>query len=146
MKELFKPFPLAPLVSVGNMGTIIKPNGKPAKLSKHSLGYLQCSATIGGKVKVLKAHRVIALTWVDNPLNKPTVNHIDGIKTNIAAYNLEWATMKEQHDHAVRLGLKDNNHIAGKNKGNKHTEETKAIMSNLKKGKHRLGRSGLWVD
>lgn len=146
MKELFKPFPLAPLVSVGNMGTIIKPNGQLAKLSKHSLGYLQCSIMINGIVKVFKAHRVIALTWVDNPLNKPTVNHIDGIKTNIAACNLEWATMKEQHDHAVKLGLKDNNQIAGKNKGNKHTEEAKGIMRSLKKGKHRLGKGGLWVD
>ena len=91
--ELFKRFPLAQGVKVGNMGTIIKPCGKPARQSNHNLGYLAVGIKIDGKIKTFKAHRVIALTWCDNPDNKPTVNHINGIKTDNRAVNLEWMTL-----------------------------------------------------
>ena len=41
-------------------------------------------------------HRVIALTFIPNPENKPEVNHIDGNKQNNAASNLEWVTRKRK--------------------------------------------------
>ena len=140
--EQFKPFPLNDAVLVGNLGTIIKPNGKLAKLSKHSLGYLSVGITVNGVIKVMKAHRVIALTWVDNPHNKPTVNHEDGVKTNIAADNLTWMTMKEQHEHAHRIGLHDNRTYS---KGYKHTDEARERMSKAKSGRKRAGHRGKWL-
>ena len=45
---------------------------------------------------------------MENPNNKPEVNHIDGIKTNNHYTNLEWNTRNEQMAHAYRLGLKSN--------------------------------------
>lgn len=53
------------------------------------------------------AHRIIASAFIDNPDNKPFVNHIDGNKSNNYIYNLEWATRSENAQHAMNiLGVK----------------------------------------
>lgn len=50
-------------------------------------------------------HRLIALTWIPNPENKETINHIDGNKLNNKVNNLEWNTIEENRLHAIRTGL-----------------------------------------
>ena len=54
----------------------------------------------------LRINRLVALAFIPNPENKPTVNHIDGDKHNNNITNLEWATLTEQQQHAYKLGLK----------------------------------------
>lgn len=49
------------------------------------------------------AHVMIAKTFIPNPENKQTVNHIDGDIYNNSIDNLEWATREEQTKHAVSL-------------------------------------------
>lgn len=51
-------------------------------------------------------HRLVAETFIPNPDNKETVNHIDGNKQNNCVDNLEWATRHEQLVHAYKLNLK----------------------------------------
>lgn len=53
-----------------------------------------------------KVHRLIAITFLPNPDNKETVNHIDGDKKNNTKSNLEWATRSENMLHAFATGLK----------------------------------------
>jgi hypothetical protein len=52
-----------------------------------------------------KAHRLVAMTYLPNPLSKSDVNHIDGKKTNNLLCNLEWMTKSENAKHAWDNGL-----------------------------------------
>ncbi len=51
-------------------------------------------------------HRLVAITYIPNPENKTTVNHIDGNKYNNNVTNLEWASQQEQVDHVIKNNLK----------------------------------------
>lgn len=42
---------------------------------------------------------MIALTFLENPENKPTVNHKNRVKNDNCVDNLEWATYSEQNRH-----------------------------------------------
>lgn len=75
------------------------------KFSKLSTGYLMAALTIEGKTIRKSVHRLVAVTFIPNPENKPCVNHKDGNKSNNKKSNLEWATYKENTNHAYKTGL-----------------------------------------
>ena len=60
---------------------------------------------INGKQKRMRVHRMVALTFIDNPDNKPYVNHINGNRSDNNVENLEWVTPSENTQHAVNIGL-----------------------------------------
>lgn len=53
--------------------------------------------------KAHSVHRLVALAWIPNPENKKQVNHINGIRDDNRAENLEWVTNQENRDHAKQF-------------------------------------------
>ena len=65
-------------------------------------GYLLVSLYAGGKQKNHTVHRLVCQAFHENPDNKPQVNHINEIKTDNRASNLEWATARENSNFGTR--------------------------------------------
>lgn len=67
---------------------ILKPRKTPT-------GYLHVSLYKDGKAKQLKVHRLVADAFIPNPKGLATINHKDEMKSNNAATNLEWMSLKD---------------------------------------------------
>jgi hypothetical protein len=98
-----------PHIKFRKNGRLDNRRGKILKPHLDSDGYLRITVTNEGLRKSYFVHRLVALAFIPNSENKPTVNHIDGIKTNNNVSNLEWATHKEQKIHAIKHNLCDAN-------------------------------------
>lgn len=68
-------------------------------------GYLRQSLSIEGRMVHWSIHKLVAITYIQNPNNFPVINHIDGNKLNNHVSNLEWCTVLHNNLHAINLGL-----------------------------------------
>lgn len=68
-------------------------------------GYYEVRLSKGGKNKSKYVHRLLGLTFMDNPDNKCCINHLDGNRLNNELSNLVWATQAENMKHAYDTGL-----------------------------------------
>lgn len=68
-------------------------------------GYLCVNFWKDGKRHNIKVHRIVAMTFINNPDNLPEVNHKDGNKANNFVENLEWTTRAQNIRHAFDTGL-----------------------------------------
>lgn len=88
----------------GEIKTFNWKNKGVEKIMKPSLdngGYLRTMLMgVDGKFSTIKVHRVIAETFIPNPLNKPQVNHKNSIRSDNRVSNLEWATASENVKHS----------------------------------------------
>jgi len=66
---------------------------KPRPVGKK--GYLIVSLSENTKVKQLSVHRLVGIAFINNPDNKPRINHIDENVANNHVDNLEWCTQQE---------------------------------------------------
>ena len=66
-------------------------------------GYLIVSLYKNRKKKTFRLHQIIAEIFVENPENKPEVDHIDRNILNNRPENLRWVTRQEQlHNQGIR--------------------------------------------
>ena len=69
----------------------------------HSVTLFKNDKAVGKRIS-----RLVAETFIPNPNNLPSVNHIDGVKSNNSIGNLEWVTVKENTIHAFKHNLRNN--------------------------------------
>lgn len=101
--------------------------GRFKKLSlKKASGYFVVELPKKDNKRVIKlVHRLVAEAFIPNYENKSQVNHINGIKTDNRADNLEWATASENQKHSYRcLG----NTCVWKNKLGKNNKTSKIVQ------------------
>lgn len=89
---------------------------------KNNKGYMRVDLHKDGKYKSYLVHRLVALTFIPNPENKPEVNHLDENKENNCVENLEWTTYKENRNYGSR-----NEKISISNTGRKTPSMQKQI-------------------
>jgi hypothetical protein len=70
--------------------------GKLLKCSGNPDGYLLFVCYKDGQKNTTKLHRAIAITFLENPENKPTIDHINRDRKDNRLENLRWATRSEQ--------------------------------------------------
>lgn len=105
---------------VSNLGRMMSLNyrntGKPDLMTPvdNGDGYFVVHLRKNGEDKTCKVHRLVAETFLENPENKPEVNHKDENKTNNFVFlnedgtvnkeksNLEWKTHKDNINHGTR--------------------------------------------
>ena len=77
---------------------------KKLKPMKNSVGYYQVYLSQKyGKPKWFRIHRLVAIAFIPNVENKPSVDHINGDKTDNRVSNLRWVTHKENHNNPIAI-------------------------------------------
>ena len=87
---------------VNQFGEVKNRKGKILKQTLNTSGYVYTRLCKGKRqYKWHFIHRLVAGAFLENPENKPDVNHKDGDKLNNKVSNLEWVTKRENHIHRV---------------------------------------------
>lgn len=114
MEEIWKDIPdyegLYMVSNLGRVKSLSKYHHKREQILKNKLtkdGYYETTLFKNGKAKYIRTHRLVAFAFIPNTFNKEQINHIDGNKLNNCVENLEWCTLQENKDHAIRTGLQD---------------------------------------
>lgn len=93
---------------INNHGAILSiNNGKQVLVNSRMdrAGYKTVRLNVNGQTYTRYIHRLVALAFIPNHINKPFINHRNGNKLDNRPKNLQWVTHAEniQHAHDLRL-------------------------------------------
>lgn len=89
---------------VNHSGRLVK--GRWLKPGTDRDGYLKVCLYLDGEKNYQFVHRLVASAFLDNPHSYAEVNHVNGIKSDNRASNLEWVSRSQNNAHAYRAGLR----------------------------------------
>ena len=82
----------------------IRRTPRELKTTKDAQGYQVVQLRdCNGNIKNKKLHRLIAETFLENPENKPCVDHINTVRTDNRVENLRWATYTENMNNPLTV-------------------------------------------
>lgn len=116
------------LYQISNFGRVKSFNKRKSKFGKilrarvDKKGYIHYALKKNKIAKELKAHRLVAQTFIKNEDNKPQVNHIDGNKINNYYKNLEWCTNSENQKHSYVINPERGNIFKSNNPRKKNLQ------------------------
>lgn len=93
---------------VSNMGSVrsldrvvagarvpMKLKGRALKINANNHGYIVVMLSKNNNQKTFRVSRLVALAFIENSENSPEVDHINEIKTDNRACNLQWLNSQE---------------------------------------------------
>ena len=104
---------------------------KILKPTSNKQGYLKVNVCINGKRYTRFVHQLVALAFLDNPENKPQIDHKNVNTQDNRVENLHWVTAKENSN----MPLHRSNITGDKNGffGKKHSKETRQKVAESNK-------------
>ncbi len=87
-----------------NKLTRIAPTPLKYRYTKNGYARVYMRRTSTGKREDVYVHRLIASIFLANPAKLPTVNHLNGIRDDNRADNLEWCTQGDNVAYAMTYG------------------------------------------
>lgn len=91
---------------IKSLSRIIKQKNRSIKWPERILncsksrGYHGVKLYNGLILRSFRVHRLVAITFIDNPLILPEVNHLNGVKDDNRLENLEWCNRSRNVKHA----------------------------------------------
>lgn len=103
-KEIWRDIKGYPNYQISNMGRIWSKNRQAyMKPQRDPCGYQRVRLiAINGKAKTEKVHRLVAITFIDNPNSYPEVDHINRNREDNRAANLRWVSHKENGRNTIQ--------------------------------------------
>lgn len=106
------------LYQISNKGNVYSKKSKRIKkpgIDKDT--YLYVNLYKEGKAKYFRIHRLVALHFIENPENKPQVDHMDNNKQNNCIENLRWCDQRENEYNKSKQKSKNGKECSSKYKG-----------------------------